>query len=376
MASNGSAVARDGSGRVVFVSGALPGELVRARITAEHARHAAGHAVEVLEASPDRAVPPCGHVSDGCGGCQWQHITPDAQRRFKADIIAEAIRRIGRVEPPPLQPTVELGPWAYRTTLRAGVGEDGRAGLRALRSNDVVPVPGCLVIHPLLADLVVDGRYPGAEEVVLRCGARTGERLAATTPGGIDAHLPADVGRSHYREEAAGRLWRISARSFFQTRPDGVDALAALVTGAAAATGRPGRALDLYSGVGLFAGVLAERGWSVTAVEGAAASVADARHNLRDLPVLIRRADVTRWRAQPADLVVADPSRNGLGRAGVAVAAASGAARLVLVSCDAGSLGRDAGLLRAAGYRASSVTPVDLFPHTFHVEVVTVFDRA
>ena len=87
------------------------------------------------------------------------------------------------------------------------------------------------------------------------------------------------------------------------------------------------------------------------------------------------RADVTKWTPTPADLVVADPSRAGLGRGGIAVIAATGAHRVVLVSCDAASLGRDAALLRGAGYRLTSATPVDLFPHTFHVEVVTVFDR-
>jgi tRNA/tmRNA/rRNA uracil-C5-methylase (TrmA/RlmC/RlmD family) len=113
----------------------------------------------------------------------------------------------------------------------------------------------------------------------------------------------------------------------------------------------------------------------VTAVETARSAVADARVNLRGLDVKVVRGDVTKWTAREADLVVADPSRAGLGRAGVAVIEATGARRLVLVSCDAASLGRDAGLLRAAGYGLTSLTPVDLFPHTPHVEVVSVYDR-
>jgi 23S rRNA (uracil1939-C5)-methyltransferase len=126
--------------------------------------------------------------------------------------------------------------------------------------------------------------------------------------------------------------------------------------------------------VGVFAGVLAARGWSVTAVEGTPSAVNDGRANLRDLGVTVVRADVTQWTPIPADLVIADPSRAGLGRAAVTAITATGARRVVLVSCDAGSLGRDAGLLRDAGYHLTSVTPVDLFPHTFHVEVVSVFD--
>ncbi len=187
--------------------------------------------------------------------------------------------------------------------------------------------------------------------------------------------MPSDVGREHLHEVAAGRRWRISARSFFQSRADGVDALGELVAGAADELGSPGRALDLYAGVGVFAGVLADRGWSVTAVESSGSAVDDARVNLRDVDVKVVRADVTRWRARKADLVVADPSRAGLDRAGAAIVTRSGARRVVLVSCDAASLGRDTRLLRRSGYALTSVTPVDLFPHTAHVEVVSVFDR-
>jgi 23S rRNA (uracil1939-C5)-methyltransferase len=137
----------------------------------------------------------------------------------------------------------------------------------------------------------------------------------------------------------------------------------------------PTVAVDLYSGVGVFAGVLAARGWSVTAVEGSATAVRDAEANLAGLGVRVVRADVTRWPPQPAALVVADPSRAGLGSQGVSVVTGTGAVRVVLISCDAASLARDATLLRSNGYSLTSVTPVDLFPHTFHVEVVSVFDR-
>jgi tRNA/tmRNA/rRNA uracil-C5-methylase (TrmA/RlmC/RlmD family) len=215
--------------------------------------------------------------------------------------------------------------------------------------------------------------------VVLRCGARTGERLAAADPPRSPIDVPPDVGRRVYHEEAAGRRWRISAGSFFQSRSDGADVLAGLVAQAAAgwsaSAAGPGRAVDAYSGVGLFAGVLADAGWAVTAVEGSRSSVADARPNLAGLDVDIRRSDVTRWSPVRADFVVADPSRDGLGGRAVSVLAATGAARIVLISCDVASLGRDAGLLCAAGFTPTSITPVDMFPQTWHVEVVSIFDR-
>jgi 23S rRNA (uracil1939-C5)-methyltransferase len=263
--------------------------------------------------------------------------------------------------------------------MRAGV-VDGRAALRAHRSNRLVDVEGCMVVHPLLAELLDGPRFDGAREVLLRCGARTGERLAVANPRPHAPRVPKDVRSDLFHEIAAGRRWRVSARAFFQARPDGVDALAALVAEAAGALaeelGGPGRAVDLYSGVGVFAGALAEAGWTVTAVEGSERAVSDAKVNLEGLDVEIAKDDVARWRPTGADLVVTDPSRDGLGRGVARVIEATGARRVVLISCDAGSLGRDAASLVSAGFRLESVTPVDLFPQTFRVEVVTVYDRA
>ena len=374
MVAGGAALARDADGRVVFVAGALPGERVRVGVESEHRGYRTARLLEVLEPSGDRVVPPCPELERGCGACQWQHIHVDAQRRLKLGIVLDALKRIGGLEAVPVQPTVELPAWSYRTTVRAGV-TDGRAGFRRARSHDSVAVDDCLVAHPLLVPLITDARYPGAHEVLLRCGSRTGERLAVPTPARRGVVVPEDVRSDFIHEHAAGRAWRISAPSFFQSRADGVDELAALVGAAAGELGAATTALDLYSGVGLFAGVLAARGWAVTAVESSRTAVSDARENLRASGATVVAADVTKWSPSAADFVVADPSRRGLGRKGVGVVAGSGARRLVLVSCDAASLGRDLALLRAEGFALTSLTPVDLFPHTYHVEVVTVFDR-
>lgn len=373
LAAGGDAIARDDSGKAVFIRGALPGERVQVEILTERRRYSSARVVEILERSPLRVEPRCPEVDRGCGACQWQHLGVAAQLETKGKLILDAIRRIGGFEPPALSPTVELQPWAFRTTVRAGV-VDGTAGFHRIRSDHVHPVEACAVAHPLLAELLVGRRYLGAEEVLLRCGARTGERLVSTRPKSTKTDVPHDVRRDYLHEFAAGRLWRISAASFFQTRPDGVDALASVVQDAAADFDSPSRAVDLYSGVGLFAGALAERGWSVTAVEGSRSAVADARVNLDGLDVRCIRCDVTRWSPSQAQLVIADPSRIGLGSRGVGVIAKTGARRVVLISCDAMSLGRDAALLRSAGYEMTSITQVDLFPHTFHVEAVAVFD--
>lgn len=374
MVAGGSALARDPEGRVVFVDGALPGERVRVVVETEHRGYLNARLVEVVERGAHRVEPPCPELANGCGACQWQHIDAGAQQSLKVDIVLDALRRIGGLDAVPQRPTVELAPWGFRTTVRAAV-ENGRAGFRAARSHASVAIDDCLVAHPLLVPLIAEARYPRADEVLLRCGSRTGERLAFPTPSRKGIVVPGDVRSDFMHEEAAGQRWRISAGSFFQSRSDGVDELARLVSAAADELNVATTALDLYSGVGLFAGVLADRGWSVTAVESSKSAVGDARVNLRRFGSTIVAADVTKWSPVAADFVVADPSRKGLGRGGVSVVDRSGARRLVLVSCDAASLGRDYALLREAGFALTALTPVDLFPHTFHVEVVTIFDR-
>ena len=272
----------------------------------------------------------------------------------------------------------ELPTDGFRTTVRLAV-TDGRAGYRRLRSHDVVPVDACLVAHPALASLIADARFPGAEEVVLRCSAATGERLVRVLPedAAAAADLPPDVVRdpdAWLTEEVAGRPLRVSARSFFQTRPDGAAALVATVAQAAGDDVGRGTVVDAYAGVGLFSACLPVTG-RVVAVESSASSCRDAKVNLAHRDAVIIRVDVARWRPEPAALVIADPPRTGLGAAAADRLARTDAARIVLVSCDPASMGRDVALLAAHGYRHLHTTLVDLFPHTPHLEAVTALVR-
>ncbi len=378
----GDGLARDADGRVTFVAGGLPGERVRAEIVERRKDFARANLVEVLSAAPGRAEPPCRFVAAGCGGCDWQHIEPAAQRQLKADVVADALRRQAHLEI-----EVALGPYlsatGYRTTVR-GVAEGGRFGFRRRSSHEAIAVDPCMVAHPLLQELIADGRFPDGE-VVLRAGARTGDRLVVVTGDGEGTLVPDGVRvagdhalrhghRAWYHEEVAGRRWRISARSFFQARPDGAEALVTAVTTALDGRPRGGALVDLYGGVGLFAASLPDVGHA-TVVEQGLSSVADAKVNLAGLPARVVRADVARWGAARAEGVVADPPRAGLGPTGVRAVAATQAERLALVSCDPAALGRDARLLGEVGYELVTVTAVDLFPHTSHVEVVSRFDR-
>lgn len=384
VAVGGDAVCRTDEGQVVFVSGALPGEVVRARVRAVHARYAHADLVEVIEASASRVEPVCPHVGRGCGGCPWAHVGPGAQRDLKMGMIVEALTRLGGLSEPRVEGGPDLAGFGYRTTVRAAV-VDGRAGYRRLHSEVRLAVDSCPIAHPLVEEMLVAGRFPGADEVTLRVGASTGERLALVDPRVGESELPEGVRivgrdelragrRAWYHEEVAGARFRISAGSFFQTRHDGAAALVAEVARALDDADPQAPMADLYGGVGLFAATVG-RGRPVTLVERSDSSIADARVNLAGLDATIVRAAVERWRPSPAAVVVADPPRAGLGKAGVERVDRTGASHLALVSCDAGSLGRDAALLAAAGWRHERSTLVDLFPHTPHVEVVSRFVR-
>ena len=402
LVAGGEALARRSDGRVVLITGALPGERVRIRLTGARRGAERGVVDDVLDASPERREAHCAHVTDGCGGCDLPAFSAGGQVSAKVEMVADALRRLGRIPEPAVRPGPSLPDEGFRTTLRLGVAH-GRAGLRAAATHDVVVIDHCVVAHPRLDELVVEGRYGAASDVMLRIGATTGQRLALVTPTAEGVELPDDVvvvgadelaagRRAWIHEEVAGRRWRISAESFFQTRSDGAAVLVDVVHEAAVdvlevrppsgggPTERPLTMVDAYCGVGLFAGSLLDRlpvdgpAWRAMGVERGRSSVADARQNLGDLPVRVIGSSVERFRAPRADLVVADPSRAGLGRRGVDVLGSTRSPRIVLVSCDAASLGRDAALLAGRGYRLVDSVVVDLFPHTSHVEVVSRFD--
>lgn len=310
------------------------------------------------------------------------HVAPEVQLDHKVDIAREAFRRIGRIEHPWIEPGGTVPPTAYRTTVRLGADRHGRLGVRVHRSHHVVATDACLVLHPDLERLLRDGlRLDGAGEVGLRVSAITGA-VTASVPVGRRLLGPRDVvGRVDPRprawlvERVAGVDLRVGMRSFFQSGPAAAELLVEQVRAAAGAVlddmSQP--VVDAYGGVGLFAATLGFR--SGVLVESSASACADARRNLAGRAVDVVESTVESWRAVPAGLVIADPARAGLGRAGAHTVAATGADRVVLVSCDPVSAARDGALLADYGYVPAGVHAVDLFPHTHHVEVVARYDK-
>jgi tRNA/tmRNA/rRNA uracil-C5-methylase (TrmA/RlmC/RlmD family) len=370
---------------VVFVRHALPGELVTAVVTQVTSRFARADAVEILRAAPERVRPPCPHAGPGgCGGCDWQHASLAAQRAFKALIIAQQFRRIAGLDlPVTVEPLAgDAGGLGWRTRVRFAVGRDGSAGLYRHRSHEVVRIGDCLIAHPLVTGAAVTReRWPGARSVDVAVAPGTGDRAVIVQGGARQG-----TSQPFLTQRAAGRDWRVSARGFWQVHPGAADALAAAVLGALRP--EPGdRALDLYCGAGLFAGVLAGvvgPAGAVVAVEQDAAAVRDARHNLRSMPwARVHRGHaaevIGRIGPSGATIAVLDPPRPGLGPGLIDALCAAGPAglrRIAYVSCDPATLARDVASFARLGWRLEQLRAFDAFPMTRHVECLAVLGPA
>lgn len=378
----GDGLGRLGDGRVVFVEGALPGELVEIRIVKQSRDYARAVISEILEANPHRVEPPCPHVADGCGGCDLQHASLELQREIKLGIVHESLERLGRIADPVVRANWFGSHVGARTTMRVARSASGRAGLRRRRSHDVVSFQRCLVVRPELSELVTGLTLSAdVDEVTARLGAATGDRALWWEPsdGDVGSAVGVDVrgATGIIHEGVLGRSFRVSTGSFFQSSPEAAEAIVAAVAAAAGPsdTWPSGSFIDLYGGVGLFSALVPPSDREVVVVEGNPLACADAVVNLSHRTARVIESRVEDWTPEKAAIVVADPARDGLRARAVDVVAATETPVLVLVSCDPASLGRDARLLTDAGFEFEWAEVLDPFPHTHHVEVVSRFAR-
>ena len=312
IAAGGGCVARAPDGLVVFVRHTLPGERVRARVTARTTSYLRADAVEILTASPDRVDPPCPHAGPGrCGGCDFQHVELGAQRRLKGFLIAEQLARLAGIER-----TVEVEPvpgdtdgLRWRNRVRLAVDGRGAVGFRRHRSHQLEHVDDCPIAGAAVSDTGAFGaRWPGAAELEIATGTEPGEAVISVTPRRRETpRLPAIgtglVIRGKVRRPPGalhavvrGHTYRISPGVFWQAHTGAAEALLAAVLDLAGDC-RAATVLDLYAGAGLFSVPFADAAGptgAVLAVERDARACADARHNGAAFPCLrVTQAEVT-----------------------------------------------------------------------------------
>jgi tRNA/tmRNA/rRNA uracil-C5-methylase (TrmA/RlmC/RlmD family) len=389
VAHGGHCVARAADGHVVFVRHALPGERVRAVVTDERKGFLRADAVDILSPSPDRVAPPCPWAGpDRCGGCDFQHATPEAQRRLKADVVREQLARVGGFSPDEVSALgieVRALPGAvdglgWRTRVQYTVDASGRAGLLKHRSHEVVPVDFCRIAAPAVRDApVLNQSWDDLDGLEVIAGSG-GDVTVLGTRGRGRPMLVSGPAKVH--ERAVGRDWSIPADAFWQVHPAAADTLATAVV--ELLQPRPGeRAWDLYGGAGLFAAALAPPltgTGRITVVESDPKAAGAAQRLLRDLTtVTVLASDVERalrnprWRS--VDLVVLDPPRAGAGPAVVEQIATRSPRAVAYVACDPAALARDLASFRQFGLQLAVLQAFDLFPMTHHVECVALLVR-
>jgi 23S rRNA (uracil1939-C5)-methyltransferase len=400
------------AGRTVLAPRVLPGE--RAVVEEIRTRKGVVHArpLRILEASRERVEAPCPYFGR-CGGCHYQHLSPENQAAAKREILRETLRRLGRVNWEAEIPAHSGSAWNYRNQaqLKVSRAQDGSVelGFFEAESNRLISIDVCPIVSPRLnallrelqgeawaepfancreVEVLADDRD---EKVILtlrgNCTEQEAEKLArqclAELTGVVSVAIEQKsglrvFGEPHITYRIGKWAYRISPTAFFQSSrfllPEFVAAVGGRESGAVA--------LDLFAGVGLFTLPIASRFERVIAVESHPQSAADLAANARSVPGANIRAvtetafDFLRRCAQAEpDLVVMDPPRAGVGVATLKLLVALRPKRLHYVSCSPPTLARDLGFLLQQGYRLDALEMFDFFPQTYHIESLARLSR-
>ncbi len=357
-------------GAVIFIRHGLPGEVVDVAITSVGSSFNRGDVVAVIEASADRVPAPCRYANrNGCGGCDFQHVEISAQRRLKEAVITEQFARIAKMD---IHVEVEevsqsLG---WRTQATIGSDKQGRAGFYASRTNTIMAIDDCLVLHPLIG-------YPAIQSQRWEPGTRI--EVSASTDG--SSRLVAGnviQGEQIQKFKVNNKIYQVSPNSFWQSNINAPKVLVDCVNEFAdVRTGD--HLLDLYGGVGLFGLQLLENvgaSGRIDLVEASKSATADAEVNFAGSQnVKIHTGDVEKIlpRFSNADVVILDPPRDGAKKNVITSLVTCQPRAIVYVACDPAALARDSALLRDANYTLEKVRAFDLFPMTHHIECVALF---
>jgi 23S rRNA (uracil1939-C5)-methyltransferase len=396
----GDSMGRLADGRAVFVPGTLPGEQVRIRLVEQKRSFARGVVVEILRSAAERVSGNCPSAA-ACGGCHYAHMSYPAQLQAKTDVVRDQLKRIAGIASPVVTPIIPSArEWHYRNAVQFHLNEQGQIGFQEPGSHQVVPIEGCLLCEPaieaILPALDFEG-IGGLERIQVRAGAEDDILLVLESndpvPPEISIELPASAvfvgpggfeenqglvlaGDDHLVMQAAGRDFRVSAGSFFQVNTQQAENMLAYLLEQLPLAAKP-NVLEVYGGVGLFSAFLAPRAGRLVVVESAPSAIDDFAANLDEFDN-VELYDGLAEEILPAldyrpDLVLVDPPRAGLALPALDGLLRMKAPTLAYVSCDPATLARDAKRLLAAGYQLQSVQPFDMFPQTYHIESISIF---
>lgn len=424
-------------GFTMFVQGALPGEKVRIKASKIGKNYGYGELRKIIVSSPDRVIPPCPY-SKQCGGCSLQHLSYSAQLEFKTRRVRDALERIGKITGVKVHDTIGMEhPWRYRNKAQfpVGMADDSLAiGFFAPRSHDIVDIDRCIINHQIndkvieiIRNFIQKYSIPVYDEhahqgiirhVVTKVGFKTGQVMVVIVTNGKDLpykdklvellrnNIPGVTsivqninskktnvilgqenitlwGQDYIVDILGGLTFKISPLSFFQVNPVQTEILYNKVMEYAELTGTQ-TVIDLYSGIGTISLFLARNADKVYGIEEVPQAVQDAWENARINGIV--NAEFIEGKAEEvipklvdsglhADVVVLDPPRKGCEADVLEALARMAPQRIVYVSCNPATLARDLKFLTEQEYEVVDVQPVDMFPHTTHVECVVLLSR-
>jgi 23S rRNA (uracil1939-C5)-methyltransferase len=429
MAYGGDAVGRH-RGQAVFVPLGLPGERVRARVTEPHRTYCRAAIEAVLEASPRRIKPEC-PAFGRCGGCQWQMVDYPGQLEFKRQVLAETLSRLGGLEVPEIETIGHSSGWGYRNKAQfpAAPGPGGPSlGYYQRGSHRLVEIEGCPILDrtlsaswPAIHRAVSASGLKGYDEksrggqlrhLVLRSSRSQQKAMlslvtkAPPLPDGLaEALAAADPsissvwqnvnpnpgntilgkkwfrlwGQEHLSEKMVGVGLRLSPGSFLQVNLEVAEKVYGTLDGWMELDGTE-TVLDVYSGVGSIAMMLAGSAAKVIGIEENSSAVDDAAasaaaNGIGNCLFLAGRAEDLMGGVEACHAAVVDPPRQGLRPEVVSALARLSPGRLAYLSCDPATLARDLKGLAAAGYRLARLCLADMFPQTYHIETLALMKR-
>ena len=397
----GEAMGRLPDGRAVFVPFGLPNEQVRVELTEDKKNFARGKLIELLKASPERIEPKCKHFGK-CGGCHYQSLPYEKQLQAKTEILRDQLQRIGKIENPPITQMIASPlEWNYRNHVQFHLTAEGKVGFINAKGNSTLPIEECHLPETGINTFWRELQFESNKEVD-RVSLRAGHNeelmvvLESESPETPEIEIEADVSVVHLFDEHAivlagqdnllfnisGKDFRVSAASFFQVNTVMAEKMVEHLISKLPVTPST-TLLDVYCGVGLFSKFFAAKCQQVIGIETSESACEDFAFNLDEfdnvelyegaaedvLPGLAGRLDSSTY-------VIVDPPRAGIERHALDAILSIKPQIIAYVSCDPSTLARDAARLIYGGYRLVDVTPFDLFPQTYHIESISIFETA
>lgn len=368
-------------GERINVFGGIPGETVIAEIVRYKRRrkqYVSGIVRKVLVPSSSRVEPACKYFGD-CTGCQWQHINYKSQLTRKTEIVQQYLSNYSSLSHLTARATVSSEEYFnYRNHARFTVRQGGNLGFVNRISRRFIKIQECLIMAPLINQILskLQGLCQETTQLSIRHGLRTGDWLIQPTLQNPAIDL--DTGQTHYTESILGKTFRIASPSFAQVNTDQAEMMVSILIKELELDGTQ-IIVDAYAGVGTFAVLLASSAKKVIAIEESAAAVADAEYNLNEISnvslVEGRVETVLSDLDDQPDIVILDPPRVGCYPETLKAILQHTPQRVAYISCNPESLCRDLDILANGGFKIKAVQPIDMFPHTYHIECIALLEK-